>query len=292
MSLKQGLEDAGVSFEFIDRAPELEADVATQMNIIEDMITIGVDYLIIGPSDFWGVVPAIKKANEAGIPTMICAYLGPYTPETGVDILSYFGESSFLGGQVTGEWVWDQGLLKPGDEFALILAESGNKKSEDRGSAGKIWEERGAKLVYTHYGRWEMDQGYTGTERILAAYPNVKAIYGISSAMAMGAASALDAAGKTGQVDVYGFGCVISELDMIWEGLITASGFRDPASSGRDMANAIVKHLNGEEVPEQHPLNFVMISSREDILEKIPLEQLKLMDNWPEIEKELNARKK
>ena len=292
VTLQEALRDAGIPFEFIARAPEMEADVAKQLSIVDDMITLGADYIVLGPSDFWGVVPAIKKANKAGIPVIVCAYLQPHPPEVGVDVLTYCGESSYLGGQVTGEWVWEQGLLKPGDEFTLILAEPGNKKSEDRGSAGKIWEERGAKCVYKHYGYWEMDQAYTGTERIIMAYPNVKCIYGICSAMAMGAASALDTAGLAGKVDVYGFGCIISELDMIWEGLITASGFRDPGSSGRDIANAIMKHMRGEEVPKQHPLDFVMIDTREDILEKIPLPQLKLMDNWPEIEKEMKVRGK
>ena len=137
-TLKQRLDDAGVSYDFIARAPEVEADVTKHLSILEDMISIGVDYLIIGPSDQLGIVPGIKKANEKGIPVFICGFLGPLPADTGVDVMSYFGEDNYLAGQVTGEYVWEKGYLKEGEEFAMIKAEPGLIKSDQRGSSDKV----------------------------------------------------------------------------------------------------------------------------------------------------------
>jgi len=292
IAIQQSLTDAGIPFEFIARAAEHEADVASQINIVEDMVTLGVDYIVVGPIDYWGIVPAIKRANKAGIPVIVINYINPHPPECGIDALAYCGYSHATGGRITGEWVADN-LLKPGDEVAMMLGEPGNKASDERGlTAARIWEDRGMKIVYTHYGYWEATQAYDGTERILMGYPNVKLIYGVNSAMAMGVANAVHSAGLTGKVHVIGFGCVTSELDMIWEGLITAAIFRDAQSSGRDMADAIMRHLRGEPVPKQYELDMVMIHTQEDVLKCIPVEQLKFMENWPEIEKDLKARKK
>ena len=128
--LQETLKKEGVDFEFIDRAPEKEADVTAHLSIIDDLITLGVDYLIIGPSQFFGAVPGIQKANKAGIPVLVCGNLGPYPEDTGVDVLSYFGEDNYLGGQVTGEYVWEKGYLKQGEKFAVIKEEPGNQKLE------------------------------------------------------------------------------------------------------------------------------------------------------------------
>ena len=109
--------------------------------------------------------------------------------------------------------------------------------------------------------------------------------------MAMGVAVALDGMGET-DVSVFGFGAVPPELDMIWEGKIRGSIFRDSQSSGRYIAGAIAGHAKGDKIEQQYPLDMVMVSSREDILTKVPEDALRLMENWSEIEKELaNASK-
>ena len=65
---------------------------------------------------------------------------------------------------------------------------------------------------------------------------------------------------------------------MIWEGLIRGSIFRDSQSSGRYIADAIVRHSNGEQIERQYPLDMVMVSSREDVLTKVPEGSLRLME--------------
>ena len=44
-----------------------------------------------------------------------------------------------------------------------------------------------------------------------------------------------------------------------------------------------------KEIERQYPLDMVMVSSREDVLTKVPEGALRLMENWPEIEKELQS---
>ena len=58
----------GAAFEFIARASTQEASIQ-QLDIVEDLITLGVDYIIVGPIDYFGIVPALKSANDAGIPS-------------------------------------------------------------------------------------------------------------------------------------------------------------------------------------------------------------------------------
>ena len=47
----------GAAFEFIARASTQEASIQQQLDIVEDLITLGVDYIIVGPIDYFGIVP-------------------------------------------------------------------------------------------------------------------------------------------------------------------------------------------------------------------------------------------
>lgn len=280
------MEKQGVAIEFTARASASEASVQQQLDIVEDLITLGVDYIIVGPIDYFGIVPALQSANEAGIPIIVINQLDVHPDDAGVDVLAYSGYSHAEGGQVTAEWALENELAA-GDKVGLMFAEPGNQISEQRvGTARDIWMAAGVEIGFEHYAYWEQAKAFDATERLIIANPDVKAVYAGNSSMAMGVAVALDGMGRD-DVSVFGFGAVPPELDMIWEGTIRGSIFRDSQSSGRYIADAIARHSRGEAIEQQYPLDMVMVSSREDILTKVPEDALRLMENWPDIEKEL-----
>ena len=277
--LRDTLTEAGVAFEVRGRAPLQESDLSGHVAIVEDFITIGVDYIIFGPTDPSAVVPAIRQANEAGIPVIINNHLTPLPADAGVEVLTYAGYSHATGGRVTAEYTVNN-ILEPGDEMAILFGQSGAAASVQRGVPAKeILEAAGINIVYEQPADWQRERAYDATERLLVSHPDVRAVYAVNSAMAMGAAEATVAAGRT-DVHVFGYGAVISEIDMIWEGSITGSIFRDAYSSGQQGADAILRHMRGEDVPQQYELNMVMLGGREDILQSVPVAQLELTQNW------------
>lgn len=286
VAFQEEMESQGVAIEFIARASTAEANVQQQLDIVDDLITLDMDYIIVGPIDYFGIVPALQAANEAGVPIIVVNHLDVHPEDAGVDVLAYSGYSHAEGGEVTAKWALEN-VLSEGDKVGLMLAEPGNQISEQRvGTARDLWREAGIEIGFEHYAYWEQARAFDATERLILANPEVKAVYAGNSSMAMGVANALKGMGEDG-VDVFGFGAVPPELDMIWEGLIRGSIFRDSQSSGRYIADAIARHSRGEEIEKQYPLDMVMVASREDVLTKVPEGALRLMENWPEIEKEL-----
>lgn len=285
--LRDALNEEGIEFEIRGRAPLQESDLSGHMAIVEDFITIGVDYIIFGPTDPEAVVPAIEQANQAGIPLIINNHLTPLPEETGVDVLTYAGYSHSDGAEVTAEYIVDN-ILDSGDQAAILYGQPGAAASAERGDPAKeIMQDAGIEIVYEQPADWQRERAYDATERLLSAHPDVDLIYGVNSAMAMGAAEATVAAERE-DVDVFGYGSVIAEIDMIWERIMTGSIFRDAFSSGQQGADAIIRHLNGEDVPQQYALNMEMLASREDILEKVPQAQLEETENWEEMREELD----
>jgi ribose transport system substrate-binding protein len=289
VGFQEELTNRGVAFEFIARASTAEANVQQQLDIVDDLITLGVDYIIVGPIDYFAIVPALREANEAGIPIFVINHLAIHPEESNVDVLAYSGYFHEEGGEVTALWALEN-VLSPGDAVGLMFAEPGNQISEQRvGTARDIWVEAGIEVAFEHYAYWEQARAFDATERLVLAHPDVKAIYAGNSGMAMGTAVALRGMGRD-DIAVFGYGAVPPELDMIWEGLIRGAIFRDSQSSGRYIAQAVDAHLNGLPVTQQYPLDMLMVASRDDILDKVPEGTLRLMENWPEIEAELARR--
>jgi ABC-type sugar transport system substrate-binding protein len=285
------MQQQGIPIEFVARASASEANVQQQLDIVDDLITLESDYIIVGPIDYFGIVPAIQEANKQGIPIIVINHLDVHPADAGVDVLAYSGYSHAEGGRITAEWVLES-MLSSGDKVGLMFAEPGNQISEQRvGTARDIWSEAGFEIAFEHYAYWEQARAFDATERLILANPDVQAVYAGNSGMAMGVAEALSGMQRN-DVSVFGFGAVPPELDMIWEGKIKGSIFRDSQSSGRYIADAIARHSKGEEIEQQYPLDMVMVSSKEDILSKVPEGSLQLMENWPEVEEALaNASK-
>lgn len=287
VAFQEEMESQGIEIDFVARASTQEANIQQQLDIVEDLITLDVDYIIVGPIDYFGIVPALQAANEADIPIVVINHLDVHPEDAGVDVLAYSGYSHAEGGEVTANWALDN-VLSEGDQVGLMFAEPGNQISEARvGSARDIWTEAGIEVAFEHYAYWEQARAFDATERLIVANPDVTAIYAGNSAMAMGVAGALRGMGRD-DIAVFGFGAVPPELDMIWEGLIRGSIFRDSQSSGRYIAKAIAAHSRGEEVDKQYPLDMVMVASRDDILKSVPPGTLELMENWPEVKDELD----
>lgn len=290
-AFNEEMERQGVAIEFSARASASEANVQQQLDIVDDLITLGMDYIIVGPIDYFGIVPALQEANKEGVPIVVVNHLSIHPDDAKVDVLAYSGYSHAEGGEVTAQWALDN-VLSAGDRVGLMFAEPGNQVSEERvGSARDMWTAAGVEIGFEHYAYWEQAKAFDATERLILANPGIKAVYAGNSSMAMGVAGALQGMGES-DISVFGFGAVPPELDMIWEGKIRGSIFRDSQSSGRYIADAIIRHSKGEAIEKQYPLDMVMVASREDILTKVPVGALRLMENWPEIEKELaNASK-
>ncbi|MFN4156565.1 MAG: sugar ABC transporter substrate-binding protein [Paracoccaceae bacterium] len=280
------MEKQGVEIEFVARASASEANVQAQLDIVDELITLDMDYIIVGPIDYFGIVPALQEANKEGVPVIVINHLAVHPDDAKVDVLAYSGYFHEEGGKITADWALEN-VLTAGDKVGLMFAEPGNQISEQRvGSARDIWTAAGVELGFEHYAYWEQPKAFDATERLMVATPDIKAIYAANSAMAMGVAGALGGMGRS-DVAVFGYGAVPPELDMIWEGKIRGSIFRDSQSSGRYIADAIIKHSKGEAIEKQYPLDMIMVASREDILKSVPEATLRLMENWPEIEKEL-----
>ncbi len=195
------IEGSGATMTF--DGPAAESAVADEVNMVDNAVNRGVKGIVLAPSDPDALIPAVKRANEAGIPVAIID-----------SALSAGGDGTY------------QTLLSTDNCAAGKLAAS--KMIEAVGGAGKVAvmsyvagvgselgrvgcfvEEIKAnskiEIVGPFYSQSQMATALNQTTDVLAANPDLKGIFGANEPTAVGMGRAIQQAGKAGQIVAIGF---------------------------------------------------------------------------------------
>jgi ribose transport system substrate-binding protein len=205
-------------YELIANGIRDEQDVARQNNLVEQMIAQKVDAIVISPADSKALVPACKKAMDAGIVVvnidnkLDAAALA----DKGIKV-PFVGPDNRKGARMTGEFLAKK--LKAGDEVAIIEGLKGAFNAEQRRLGFEdACKAAGLKIATSQSARWETAEADKLVGAILPNYPNIKALLCSNDSMALGAAAALKSAGKTGQIELVGFDNIAAAQQLMKEG--------------------------------------------------------------------------
>ena len=233
------------------QAAERESDVERQMQIIENLIETRVAVLCICPSGSKEIVPAVGKANRAGIPVIVVddEIDEKVAAEQRVRYDTYIGSDNVEGGRIAGRYLVEAsgGAAK----LALLEGTPGHQTGDARlgGFRDAIRSTRGIVVVTSQTANWERDQGFTVFQNMLQAHPEIDALFACNDIMALGAVEAIQAAGRTGKIRVIGFDAVDDARKAIAAGTIEASVAQYPQEMGRLAVESAAKLIRGERVP-------------------------------------------
>jgi len=173
--------------------PEEEVDLEKQVNMIDSAIQKKVDAIIISAASSDGVIPALKKAQEAGI--KIVNFDTRIADSSMYD--AFVGGDDVYGAYKAGKYICEQ--LGGQGEVAIITGLMAQSTGVDRhkGFMDACAEYPGIEVVSESGAEWRSDLAASVTENILTAHPNVKAIFASNDQMAQGMVSAVKASGKS-----------------------------------------------------------------------------------------------
>ena len=200
-----------------------ERDLRRQVGLVEEMVTLGVDAIVIAPADSKALVPALRRAKEAGVVVVnIDNRLdAEVLQEEGIQI-PFVGPDNRAGAKKVGQFL--SGNLQNGDEVAVLegIRTSFNGMQRRLGFE-EAMTEAGMKIVDSQSAEWEMNLANTVAASMLREHPEVKAILAANDNMALGAMAAVRAAGRRGEVHIVGFDNISAVQQAIRDGWILAS---------------------------------------------------------------------
>ncbi|MHC4995234.1 MAG: substrate-binding domain-containing protein [Planctomycetota bacterium] len=231
-----------------------ERDVKKQADQIDDFITKGVSAIVLNPCDSNSIGPAIKKANDAGIPV--------FTNDIKYDgaegkVVTHIATDNYQGGKLAGEAMVEL-IGESGGKVAILhfpqaescqLRVKGYSEVVDAHNASGV----GGKIetVATLDGGGVRDEGYKAAKDAIEANPDLTAIFAINDPSALGAHAALEAAGKADQVKIIAFDGQKIGKEAIRDGKIVCDPIQFPDRIGKMTIDIMIKYFNGEEVPEE-----------------------------------------
>ncbi|GGK45694.1 LacI family transcriptional regulator [Pseudomonas koreensis] len=235
-------------FDLISNGIKDETDTAGQTRIVEQMILAKVNALVIAPSDSKAMVPVIKKAVDAGITVInIDNQLDPAVVKSKGISVPFVGPDNRKGARLVGEYLAKQ--LKAGDEVGIIEGVSTTTNAQQRTAGFKdAMDAAQIKVVSLQSGDWEIDKGNKVAASILSEYPDVKALLAGNDSMAVGAVSAVRAAGKAGQVQVVGYDNINAIKPMLKDGRVLATADQYAAKQAVFGIETALKIIKGEKV--------------------------------------------
>jgi ribose transport system substrate-binding protein len=264
IDMQKGAKEAAAKLgvNLLVQAAEREVDVEKQMQIIENLIQSKVAALCITPSGSKEVVPAIVKANKAGIPVLIVdTRVHAETLEAaGGKVAGFIGSDNLEGGRVAGEFVAKK--LGGKGKVAILEGIPGHETGDSRlkGFREVIARHPEMEIVSSQTANWERDQGYNVFQNMLQAHPEIQALFGCSDLMALGAMEAIAAAGKTGKIVVVGFDAFSEARDAVNKGTMDATIAQSSYDMGKTAVENAWKLLKGEKIQEDISLKVDLVA--------------------------------
>jgi ABC-type sugar transport system substrate-binding protein len=234
--------------------PETPYSVEEQIQLVEQAITDGVDAILIAPADSKAIVPAIEKANKAGI-----LVATPNTKAYGGKILTWTGVDNYKVGYDLGIALAEN--IKGKGNVLLIEGTPGNSTSEERvtGYKDAFKKYPDIKLLDSQPANFNREKGMVLMENWLQKFKKIDAVGSINKDMTMGAVEAAKQVGRDKEMIQVTFDVDNDGLDALEKGDILLTGAQNERSQIALAITACYLALNGYKVPaEQYlPLSLV-----------------------------------
>jgi len=230
-------------YELIVNGIKNETDLTEQVNLVEQMVARGVDAIVIAPADSKALVPVLRRAQEAGVVVVnIDNKLDAETLQQAGLKVPFVGPDNRVGAKAVGDTLAAE--LSRGAKVAIIEGIPTAFNSQQRRAGFEdAMREAGMTIVTVQSGSWEMEKASTVAGAILNEHPDLQAILCANDSMALGAAAAVQAAGRTGAVKIVGFDNIAAIRPLLEDGRVVATADQHAdrlATFGIEAALAIV----------------------------------------------------
>lgn len=260
ISVKEGAEQAGkdygVKVNVLAPVGQEGAGNEEQSQMAEQAIAQQVSCVVMCPVDSQGIVPAVKKIHDAGIPIV-----NLNTKIGGDEVLwdTFVAIENYDVGYSVADALC-KGIGEKG-KIMIIEGTAGAQTSIDRvsGANDAIKQYPDIELVASQSANYNRADAMNVAQNLLQSNPDVNAIFACNDEMACGVVEAIDAAGKNG-VLVGGVDANSDALQAIEAGTMYVTCNSQPVKQGYGAVEAAAKILKGEKVDEFYKTESMLVN--------------------------------
>ncbi|TFG48699.1 MAG: sugar ABC transporter substrate-binding protein [Candidatus Brocadiia bacterium] len=243
-----------MSVEIIWKGPLKEDDRESQIRVMEDFITLGVDAIVLAPLDDTALRRPVRDAVNRGIPVVII--------DSGLkseDYVSFVATDNYLGGRKGGEHL--AAILGGKGKVVMLryLEGSDSTMNREQGFLDVLKEKYpGIEVVSSNlYGGATTESAYQASENLLAPLRtpdgglSIEGIFCPNESTVFAMLRALQDSSLAGKVKYVGFDSSERLVQGLQSGQIHGLVLQDPMNMGYLGVKTMVEHLKGQKVEKR-----------------------------------------
>ncbi|ARK30127.1 substrate-binding domain-containing protein [Halalkalibacter krulwichiae] len=271
VALKQGVEQGAEQQGFNLISVNANNDSAKQIADIEDLVQQGVSAILVNPQDAEAIVPGIEVANAANIP-VIAIDRGA----TAGELLAFLETDNVEMGQKAADYIAEKLKERHGDYVGKVVelqGLQGSTAARDRGEGfNKQMEEKypNIEIVARQPADFNQEKALNVMTNILQANSEIDAVFGHNDDNAVGAANAIEQAGRfkpagdDEHIYVIGIDGNRQAIQGIENGSIDATISQVPIKMGEMAVEYAKAYLEGNDV-EAHTYTRNFLVTKENV---------------------------
>jgi ribose transport system substrate-binding protein len=222
----------------------VESDTGSQIEVVKEMITMGVDGIVLAPNQKGGLVDAVSEAVDEQVPVVIF----DSGLDEGPEIVSYVATDNFKGGQMAAD-----ALAKAiGEEGNVILLRylAGSESTEQREEGFLDGIKKYPDITVVSSDQRGGDNATASKEKVGVLLQvhgeDLAGIFAVCEPNANGTLEALRNSGLNGKVKFIAFDPSDALIEALEDGSCSGIILQDPVQMGYQSVKTLVAAIGGE----------------------------------------------
>ncbi|MGF6534999.1 MULTISPECIES: sugar ABC transporter substrate-binding protein [Paraburkholderia] len=258
VGLKLGVEKGSKDQGFDLVQTNANGDAQQQVNDAINLLSQGVNALVLNPIDSKAIIPAVEKANSMGIPVFMLD-----RGSDGGKVTSFVASDNVALGATGAKWIADQLKARygsPKGNVVDLIGLVGTTAATDRekGFSDEMAKYPDIKIVARQEGAFDQEKSLNAMTDILQKFPQIDAVFGANDDNTVGAEKAIDNAnrykplGDKDHIMVIGADGTAQALSAIRAGKQDATISQNPI----EMAAKALSFITDYEAKKDVPANY------------------------------------
>ena len=241
-------------------APSGLQDTAGQASALETLAAGHPRCYVVNPINETNLVGALARVADETPVVNVDSVIGENAAKAlGVEITTYVGSDNHAGGMLGADAM--AALAGRGARVVVITGIPGDVGSGLRAGGFKEGNRARFDIVASIAADFEREKARNAAAEVLREDPRIDGFFAVNDLMALGAADAVQAAGRDGDVKVVGFDGIPEALRAVRRGSMSATVAQYPYTMGQLAVEACLAALRGDSVPASVDAPVQLVSS-------------------------------
>jgi len=231
---------------------------AKQVGQVENLITQGIDGILIEPVSRDALAPAITACKEAGIP--VITFNQRVTNQAEAN--SFVGVDMVQGGVLEMEQA--ASVLKGNGSIVILHGPMGGDAQAGRNQGYRQVLARYPQIhvLAEQSANWVREDSYSIMENWIQSGKEIDAVVSQNDDMALGAIRAIEEAGLTERIRVFGLDATPEGLAAVEEGRMNSTISQNTDKQGAIAVKALIDAAKGKPLSQEYLIDHVLISAQ------------------------------